>query len=109
MADRELPQGWAIKHYHGEEGAIIKGPGVAQHIDGDRDDALTLFWTIWDGAQGAKIESRAPLGTQWRSYAERLERIARDGVRRDEAWLKEAIAIAQREELGAEFKGRAAR
>jgi hypothetical protein len=41
-----LPDGWVVKHYAGEEGAVIKGPGVCQEIAGDRSDAEALFWAI---------------------------------------------------------------
>jgi hypothetical protein len=46
-----LPDGWVIRHYSGEEGAIIKGPGVCQEISGDRGDAEALFWAIHAAAQ----------------------------------------------------------
>lgn len=49
--ERALPGGWAIKQYSPDSGAVIKGPRGSWDIDGDTDDAETLFWAIWDAAQ----------------------------------------------------------
>jgi hypothetical protein len=50
----DLPDGWVVKHYTSEEGATIKGPGVAQEIAGDRQDAHDLFMAIWNAALASR-------------------------------------------------------
>jgi hypothetical protein len=53
----QLPDGWVIRHYTSEEGATIKGPGVAQEIAGDRQDAHDLFMAIWNAALASRPQS----------------------------------------------------
>ena len=49
----DLPAGWAVKHYAKGDYAVIKGPGIAQDIAGEREDALMLFWVIYNAGRAS--------------------------------------------------------